>query len=106
MIEIPGQPIIMGHCLPGWFEGLLQPKSRSNYCELLPECGETEDGDLGIGCRGFEWTWQEQQPCTNGHLGDYLESQWPIMMGCFLSMMGYFMVEWPGVLGYLTFQVD
>ena len=35
----------------------------------------------------------------------YLESQWLIIMGYFGSFLGYFGVEWPSILGYLTFQV-
>ena len=34
------------------------------------------------------------------------ESQWSRIVGYFVSIMGYFRVEWPVILGYLAFQAD
>ena len=36
---------------------------------------------------------------------DYLESQWPIVVGYFVLIMGYFGVKWPVTLGYLAVQL-
>ena len=36
---------------------------------------------------------------------NYLESQWPIIMGNFQWTTGYFRVEWPMIFGCLAAQV-
>ena len=36
---------------------------------------------------------------------NHLESQWPVIWGYFVSILGYVAVSWPIFLGYLAFQV-
>ena len=53
----------------------------------------TDDGLPGRQARDFETS------------GLYMESQWLIIKGYFMSIMVYFGVYWPVILSYLAFQV-